>query len=87
MITLNIKVKPGAFKDEVLLDAEGTVTVKIMEKPIGGAANEYLVKYLAKEFDLSKSAVILEKGTTSRFKKIKLAINDAEWNVILSRYK
>lgn len=87
MVTLNIKVKPGSFKDEVLLDAEGNLVVKIKEKPIEGAANEYLVKYLAKEFKLSKGSVVLEKGTTSKFKRINLAIENSEWNKILSAYK
>lgn len=87
MVTLNIKVKPGSFKDEVLVDAEDNLIVKIREKPIEGAANEYLVKYLAKEFKLSKGSVILEKGTTSKFKRINLAIEANEWNKILSAYK
>lgn len=86
-MSLNIKVKPGSFKDEVLIDAEGILTVKIREKPIEGAANDYLVKFLAKEFDLNKSAVTLEKGTTSRFKKINLFVEPMQWQEILNRYK
>jgi len=79
MISLHIKVKPGSFKDEITFDAEGTLTVKIREKPIDGAANDYLVKYLAKELKLNKSCVSLEKGSTSIYKTINLHITEQEW--------
>lgn len=87
MISLHIKVKPGSFKNEVSVDAEGTLTVKLREKPIDGAANEALIKFLSKEFKLSKSAIVLEKGQTSRFKKLLLHISQAELESILANYK
>ncbi len=79
MISLHIKVKPGSFKDEITFDTEGTLTVKIREKPIDGAANDYLVKYLAKQFNLNKSCVTLEKGSTTKYKTINLHITEQEW--------
>ncbi len=86
MISLHIKVKPGSFKDEITFDAEGTLTVKIREKPIDGAANDYLVKYLAKQFKLNKSCVTLEKGSTSKHKTINLHITEQEWEVLKKAY-
>lgn len=77
MIPLMIKVKPGSSKDEISFDTDGTLTVKIRERPVDGAANAYLLKYLSKEFKLSKSRIVLEKGTTSRFKKILLDTDQA----------
>ena len=82
MISLHIKVKPGSFKDEITFDAEGTLTVKIREKPIDGAANDYLIKYLAKQFKLNKSCVSLEKGSTSKYKTINLHLTEQEWEVL-----
>ncbi len=87
MVTLNIKVKPGSFKDEILFDSEGTLVVKIKEKPIEGAANEYLVKYLAEEFGLSKNSVVLEKGSTSKFKRIAIHTNEKQLEGILNKYR
>ncbi|HTA26296.1 MAG TPA: DUF167 domain-containing protein [Bacteroidia bacterium] len=74
MIKLLIKVKPNSAKDEISVDAEGNLTVKIRAKPIDGEANEYLIKYLAKEFDISQSLIQIEKGTTGRHKRIALNI-------------
>lgn len=82
MVTLHIKVKPGSFKDEISFDAEGTLVVKIREKPIEGSANEYLLKYLAKQFNLNKSTVTLEKGKTAIYKTINLHISTQEWEVL-----
>lgn len=87
MIRLRVKVKPGSFKDEILFDAEGDLVVKIREKPIDGAANDYLVKFLSKEFKLPKSSILLEKGQTSRFKTLSFQITPAELEKILSPYK
>lgn len=87
MIPLHIKVKPGSSKDEVTYDTEGNLVVKIREKPIDGAANDYLIKFLSKEFKLSKSSVVLEKGATSKFKKLLLNLSPEELAIILSRYR
>jgi uncharacterized protein (TIGR00251 family) len=72
MIRLRIKAKPGSFKDEITIDEYNEWTVKIKAKPIDGEANAHLIKYLAKQFGLSKSAVIIEKGTTNQYKTIAL---------------
>lgn len=87
MITVHIKVKPGSFKNEISFDPEGTLTVKLREKPIDGAANDALIKFLSKEFSLSKNSIVLEKGQTSRFKKLQLHVSQTELDQILSKYK
>ncbi len=87
MVSLNIKVKPGSFKDEINFDSDGTLVVKLREKPIDGAANEALIKFLSKEFKLSKSSITLEKGQTSRFKKIQIHVSETELKELLGKYK
>ncbi|HWY38011.1 MAG TPA: DUF167 domain-containing protein [Bacteroidia bacterium] len=86
MISIRIKVKPNSFKDEISLDAEGNMLVKIKEKPIDGAANEYLIKFLAKEFNISKNSIVLEKGMNGRFKKLSLFMEPQQWQSILTHY-
>lgn len=49
MVHLLIKVKPGSGKDEIIVDSENNFTIKVKAKPIDGEANEYLIKYLARE--------------------------------------
>jgi uncharacterized protein (TIGR00251 family) len=87
MIPLFVKIKPGSFKDEIGFDSENHLTVKIREKPIDGAANDYLLKFLSREFKISKSNIVLEKGQTSRFKKLLLNITEAELNNLLIKYR
>jgi uncharacterized protein (TIGR00251 family) len=87
MVSLFIKVKPGSFKNEIILEDTGNLLVKIREKPINGSANEYLIKFLSKEFKIGKNAIELEKGTKSRFKKLLLAIDQPSLDSILQRYK
>ncbi len=87
MIPLYVKIKPGSFKDEVSFDSENNLIIKIREKPIDGAANDYLLKFLSKEFKISKSDVILEKGQTSPFKKLLLNIPKDELEVLLNKYR
>jgi uncharacterized protein len=87
MIPLHIKVKPGSSKDEISRDTEGNLVVKIREKPIDGAANDYLIKFLSKEFGIAKSNIVLEKGQSSRFKKILINLSEQELETVLNRYK
>lgn len=82
-----IKIKPGSFKDEITIDAEGNWIIKIKEKPIDGAANTYLIKFLSKEFKLSKSEIIIEKGLSSRIKKIRLNLTEQVLEELLDKYK
>lgn len=87
MIRVVIKVKPGASRDEISTDAEGNLSVRIRAKPIEGEANDYLVKYLAAEFDISRGKIQLEKGATSRVKRIAIDISQQEFDNFLKKYK
>jgi uncharacterized protein (TIGR00251 family) len=87
MVSLNIKVKPGSFKTEICFDAEGNLVVKLREKPVEGAANEALIKFLSKEFSVNKSSLTLQKGQKSRFKKVLLNISEQELADFLRKHK
>jgi uncharacterized protein (TIGR00251 family) len=87
VVQLLIKVKPGSGKDEISVDAEDNISVKIKAKPIDGEANEYLIKYLAKEFGISKSLIQISKGAASRLKRVNINIEQARFDEILSKWK
>lgn len=87
MVRLQVKVKPGSGKDEISVDAENNISIKIKAKPIDGEANDYLVRYLSKELDISRSCVQIEKGATSRLKRILLDMEETRLNELLKRYK
>ncbi len=86
MPIIQVKVKPGSFKDEISIDENNQWIIKIGEKPIDGAANEYLIKFLAKQLKVKKSDIVIEKGLTSQFKKIALNVDAEKWTEIEEKY-
>ena len=64
-MTYTVLVKPGSKKGPLVVE-----TVFLREKPIDGAANQALVKVLAKHFSVSKSQVTIKAGTKSRHKLV-----------------
>jgi len=46
--------------------------VAITAPPVDGQANAHLTKYLAKQFRVAKSQVIIEKGELGRHKQVKI---------------
>lgn len=87
MIKILIKVKPGSGKDELIIDADNTISIKIKAKPIDGEANDYLVKYLSEKFQISKALIQIHKGATSRLKRININIDQAQFDEILQKLK
>jgi uncharacterized protein (TIGR00251 family) len=87
MVRLVIHVKPGASRDEIAIDTEENISIRVKAKPIEGEANDYLVKYLSKELDISRGRIQLEKGATSRVKRISIDITQPELDQLLKKYK
>jgi len=72
---LQIKVKPNSKTDEIILEADGTLKVKIRAQPVEGKANKYLLEYLGKTLALPKSKINLLRGQANSFKTLQI---DAE---------
>lgn len=69
---LHIKVKPGASKDLIEKESDGSLKVRIQAPPVDGKANVYLISFLAKQLKMPKSAFEITKGTSSPFKTIEV---------------
>jgi uncharacterized protein (TIGR00251 family) len=65
---LDIKVTPGASKNEILDVREGRLRVKIAAAPEDGKANAELVSFLAKTLGIAKKDVTIIHGEKSRLK-------------------
>jgi uncharacterized protein (TIGR00251 family) len=48
------------------------LAISLKAPPVDGAANKELVKFLSKQFKISKSSFSLEKGETSKQKIVKI---------------
>ena len=84
---LHLTVKPGSRKDELIVEQDGTIKVKIKEQPIEGKANKYLVKYLSDIFSVSKSKIEILKGENNTHKKVSIEIEDEAGRKIIESYK
>jgi uncharacterized protein (TIGR00251 family) len=68
------KIVPRASKSEIVGELDGTLKIRIASPPVDGAANAELIKLLSKNFDVSKSAVEIISGETSKTKQIKVTV-------------
>ncbi|MCG3166961.1 MAG: hypothetical protein POELPBGB_02744 [Bacteroidia bacterium] len=84
---LHLTVKPGSRNDEFIVNADGSIRVKIKEQAIEGKANKYLLKYLSEIFAVPKSKIEILKGENNQHKKVSIAIDDASGTKIIERFK
>lgn len=65
-----VKVAPRASQNKISQIADGALKVRLTAPPVEGAANQALVKLLAKALGLPRSKVRVIKGFKSRDKRI-----------------
>lgn len=69
-VRVPVRVAPRASRDAVLGVHDGALKVALTAPPVEGAANESLVKLLAKSLGVSKGSVRLVSGEKSRDKVV-----------------
>jgi hypothetical protein len=84
---LSIQVKPNSKIDQIEVDEQGGIKVKIKAPPVDGKANQYLVTFLSSIFNVPKSNISILKGATNQHKKIEIVGSEIELTGILHRYK
>jgi len=72
VLIFNARVVPRASTSEIVGSHDGALKIRIAAPPVDGAANVELIKILAKKFNISKSAIEILKGQTSKTKQIKI---------------
>jgi len=63
-----VRVMPGAPRDQVVGLAEGVWRVKVAAPPVGGKANDRLVRFLADVLNMPPGMLAIDHGHTSRRK-------------------
>lgn len=71
-VIFSVRVIPRASKSGIVGEHDGDLKIRLVSPPVDGAANEELIKLLAKSFAVSKSAVIIVAGLTSKTKKVQI---------------
>jgi uncharacterized protein len=71
-ITFTIRVQPRASQSKIVGEIEGSLKVKVAAPPVDGEANEELIKFLAKYFEVPKREVEIISGETAKNKIIRI---------------
>ena len=88
-VVFKVQVVPRSSRSVVVGAHNGSLRVKIAAPPVEGAANEELIRVLAKTFKVSRSAVTILSGHTGKVKQISIKgrtnevvarLNSDSWN-------
>lgn len=69
---INIKVYPNS-SCESILEVDGELVVRVKEKPVGGNANQKVIKLLSKHFNVPQNQIKILLGKTGREKLIEIS--------------
>jgi uncharacterized protein (TIGR00251 family) len=73
-VRFEVHAKPRAKKSRIGgVRADGSLEVALAAPPVDGAANEELVRFLAKVLEVPRAAVTLVRGESSRTKLVAVA--------------
>lgn len=77
--------KPGIGEWKSDPGGRAYLEVRVAAAPADGAANDEVIKLLAKELDLPKSSLAIVSGHTARLKRIEVPLNEADIRARISR--
>ena len=72
-VILTLHIQPGAKKTEITGLHGEALKIRLAAPPVDGKANAALIAFLAKACGVSKSAVELVSGDTSRAKRVRVS--------------
>lgn len=75
---MSLKVQPRAKRNEIGHADGEALKVKVTAPPVDSAANEAVIKLLAKRLRCARGSVRLVRGQTSRSKVVEVAGMDAQ---------
>lgn len=78
-VSLRVRVTPRSSRDEVVGWQEGVLRVRVQAAPVGGRANEALMRLLAEALGLARSALEVTRGHRGRDKTVRVVgLDEAE---------
>jgi hypothetical protein len=72
-VRFEVHAKPRAKKSQILGPKGDCLEVSLAAPPVDGAANEELVRVLAKALGIPKKAVAIARGASSRTKLVEVS--------------
>jgi uncharacterized protein len=71
-LIFKVQVVPRSSRSEVAGEHNGSLRVRVSSPPVEGAANKELTHVLAKAFKVSRSAISILSGQSSRLKQVSI---------------
>jgi uncharacterized protein (TIGR00251 family) len=71
-LSFSVRVVPRASRSEIAGEHSGALRVRIAAPPVDGAANEELIKTLARVLKTPRSAVEIVSGAQSKMKQVRV---------------
>ena len=71
-LTFAVRVAPRAARTQIAGEHDGALKVRVAAPPVEGAANEELVRFLARHFGVPARDVEIVAGHSSKTKRVRL---------------
>ncbi|HKQ77487.1 MAG TPA: DUF167 domain-containing protein [Blastocatellia bacterium] len=72
-ISFAVRVQPRASKSGVVGELDGALKIRLAAPPVDGAANEELIRLLAKLFNAPRQRIEILSGQTSKNKIVRVS--------------
>ena len=72
VVTFTVRVVPRASRSEIAGEYEGSLRVRVAAPPVKGAANDELIRTIARAFGVRRSDVLITSGKLSKTKKVRV---------------
>jgi uncharacterized protein (TIGR00251 family) len=84
-LTFKVQVVPRASRSEIVGEHNGALRIRLSAPPVDGAANEELVRILARAFGVARGFVAITAGHTSKNKQVRVSgVSAAALNALLT---
>lgn len=86
-VILQISLKPQAKTNAITRISEDCLCISLKAKPVDGAANHELIKFLASHFKLRQKDIVLLRGEKDRKKSIQIIASQSLLNHLITLEK
>lgn len=85
-LILQVYVQTRASRDEISGVQGDQLKIRITAAPVDGKANTHLIAFIARQCGINRSAVRLISGSSSRRKRLRLALQKTNLPEVLARF-
>jgi uncharacterized protein (TIGR00251 family) len=87
-LVLTIRVVPRASKPGLVVEADGSLKVRLKSPPVEGAANAELLEVLADAFGVARRALTIAGGAQSRTKRVRIeGLDEQDVAAVMARLR